>query len=67
MKPSNSLNFGAGTILWLPAKDDIAKEHLEVAGTIDDGCFDHPVLILAVKPGKKEVVILMVCWFQPLL
>jgi hypothetical protein len=61
MKPSQSLNFSAGSILWLPAKDQIANEHLDDAGTIEDGCFDHPVLILAVKPGKKEVIILMVC------
>ena len=61
MRSSKSLKFSAGTILWLPAKNEIANEHLDAAEIIEDGCFNHPVLILAVKPGNEEVIILMVC------
>ncbi|KAF2794703.1 hypothetical protein K505DRAFT_303510, partial [Melanomma pulvis-pyrius CBS 109.77] len=63
MKSSRSLNFSAGAIFWLPAKNEIANKHLDAAETIEDGCFNHPVLILAVMPNRKEVTILVMTSF----
>lgn len=50
----------AGSIHWLLPKDRIPSEHLLAAPEIDDGCLDHPVLILAANAARKEVAILIV-------
>ena len=48
----------AGSILWLPEKDDI-DPRLLTGVEIDDGCFHHPVVILStnLEDGKATVLI----------
>ena len=48
-----------GNIYWLPAKDKIIPDlltHLE----IDDGCFDHPVIVLFRDSTEQKATILIV-------
>lgn len=53
-------NYIVGSILWLPPKAEIPFEYRYEANTIEEGCFNHPVLILSVDQAKTEVVILIV-------
>jgi hypothetical protein len=58
--------YSAGAILWLPPKQDVPSQHLLAANTIDEGCFNHPVLILCSDSTHTEVVVLLVCFFSVL-
>jgi hypothetical protein len=49
----------AGCILWLPKKDEI-DEHLLVGVRMDDGCFNHPVVVLSADPVERKATILIV-------
>lgn len=55
----NSYNMLAGCILWLPKKDQI-DQHLLRGLNIDDGCFNHPVVVLSVNPEELDAIILIV-------
>ena len=57
---TNQLNdVKAGCILWLPRKDKI-KEYLLEGMEIDDGCFNHPVLVLSTEPAQGKASVLIV-------
>lgn len=49
----------AGCILWLPKKDQI-DQHLVIGLDIDDGCFNHPVVVLSVDPEERNATVLIV-------
>lgn len=51
--------FSAGSILWLPHKQDIPHGHTLATEGLD-GCFNHPVLILAADHAGNEAVVLIV-------
>ena len=58
MEPINQRDeVQGGCILWLQKKEEISASHLN-ASTLDDGCFDHPVVIMSVD--KREAIILIV-------
>lgn len=62
--PATSVLKGsAGSILWLPSRSDIATEYSSAIKDFDEGCFNHPVLVLATNSAKTEVVVLMVTSF----
>ena len=52
--------YSAGSIMWLPPKDRIPSEHLYAARDIDEGCFNHPVLVLSADRAQTEVIFLTV-------
>jgi hypothetical protein len=52
--------YSAGAILWLPSKEDIPSEYHFATESIEEGCFNHPVLILAADPTHTEVIFLLV-------
>jgi hypothetical protein len=49
----------AGCILWLPKKDDIEQRFL-TGFDIDDGCFNHPVLVLSTRSSGRKAMVLIV-------
>ncbi|KAK4164623.1 hypothetical protein QBC43DRAFT_317259 [Cladorrhinum sp. PSN259] len=54
----------AGTILWLPPQTDLSS-HASLLLAIDEGCYNHPVVVLSSCPDqKKEVKILIVTSFH---
>jgi hypothetical protein len=53
--------YTSGAIFWLPPKSEIPTDHLMAASYIDEGCFNHPVLVLSADHARTEVVVLMVC------
>ena len=52
----------AGQIMWLRRRDRIAVET-----NLEEGCYDHPVVILSPKPRDGGVVMLMVSYISILL
>lgn len=48
-----------GCILWLPTKDRI-DHRLLVGVDIDDGCFNHPVVVLSTDLAEGKAIILIV-------
>ncbi|OAL02754.1 hypothetical protein IQ06DRAFT_303404 [Phaeosphaeriaceae sp. SRC1lsM3a] len=52
-----------GTIAWLPPRQNIQPEHSLGAEALDDGCFNHPVLILAADNARNEAVVLIITSF----
>ncbi|KAK5632894.1 hypothetical protein RRF57_008608 [Xylaria bambusicola] len=50
----------AGCIKWLPPKEDLVPDDPE----IDDGCCNHPVVILSTVPRANKVDILIVSSLQ---
>lgn len=55
---TSAFNASVGSILFLPPKLEIASEHHYATNAIDDGFFNHPVLILATNSAGTEVVVL---------
>jgi len=51
--------YEVGAILWLPSKDQIPGD-LQIRTEIDDGCFDHPALIIWIDKGSTKATILIV-------
>lgn len=49
----------AGSILWLPKKDDI-DQRLLTGTNIDEGCFHHPVVILSTDSVEGNATVLIV-------
>ncbi|ORY63323.1 uncharacterized protein BCR38DRAFT_226616 [Pseudomassariella vexata] len=49
----------AGCIMWLPRKEDI---NLDIE--IEDGCYNHPVVILSPQPKPKMVTLLLITSFN---
>lgn len=49
----------AGCIFWLPKKDYI-DERLLAGIDIDDGCFNHPVVVLSIDPNDGKATVLIV-------
>ena len=45
-----------GCIFWLPKKDEI-DENLLWDVDIEEGCFDHPVVVLSTDEQKAAVLI----------
>jgi hypothetical protein len=52
--------YPAGSIHWLLPRDRIPSEHLLAAQEVDEGCYNHPVLILAVDATFTEAAVLIV-------
>lgn len=52
--------YSEGSISWLPPKQDLPHEHALATEALDDGCFNHPVLILATDYTRHEAIILIV-------
>ena len=52
-------NVLPGCIVWLLSKSRCAPDLVENSG-MDDGCFDHPALILSVNPKQATATILIV-------
>lgn len=52
-------NVLPGSILWLLPKSKCALD-LVVNSGMDDGCFDHPALILSANPKQAIATILIV-------
>jgi hypothetical protein len=52
--------YSRGTILWLPPKSNIPSEHLSAADLVDEGCFNHPVLVLSVNAAETSAIVLIV-------
>jgi hypothetical protein len=52
--------YTSGTILWLPPKGEIPAEQLVAASYIEEGCFNHPVLVMSVNQTRTEVLVLVV-------
>ncbi|KPM42502.1 hypothetical protein AK830_g4042 [Neonectria ditissima] len=44
-----------GRIMWLPK-----QEQLQYDLTIDDGCYNHPVVILSPYPQDEDVIVLLI-------
>ncbi len=55
----DGLEVVAGCIFWLPAKND-CDECLVDNRELNDGCFNHPVLILTADCNLQMAVILIV-------
>jgi len=49
----------AGCILWLPRKDQ-TDQHVVIGSYIDDGCFNHPVVVLSVDLEGRTATVLIV-------
>ena len=49
----------AGCILWLPKKDDI-DQSLLTGFNIDNGCFNHPVVVLSTGSSGRKAMVLIV-------
>ena len=54
----------AGYILWLPRKDEIDAQLLGDA-EIDDGCFNHPIVVLSTDQADGTATILIVSVYDP--
>ena len=60
-----------GSILWLPTKEEVVERMRGVSGAGDggfeDGCYDHPVVVLWTD-GVDGVVLVVSCvvFFSPL-
>ena len=52
--------YSEGSILWLPPRKDILDEHAFGTEALQDGCLNHPVLVLAADYTRNEAVILIV-------
>lgn len=52
--------YSRGAIFWLPPKANIPNEHLPGADLIEEGCFNHPVLVLSVNAAETMAVVLVV-------
>lgn len=55
--------YEVGAILWLPSKDQIPGD-LQIRTEIDDGCFDHPALIIWIDKGSTKATILIITSFN---
>lgn len=55
--------YEVGAILWLPPKDQIPGD-LQSRTEIDDGCFDHPALIIWIDQGFTKATILIITSFN---
>lgn len=55
----NSSKMLAGCILWLPRKDQ-TDQHVVIGSYIDDGCFNHPVVVLSVDLEGRTATVLIV-------
>ena len=55
--------YEVGAILRLPSKDQIPG-YLQSRTEIDDGCFDHPALIIWIDQGFTKATILIVSTSQ---
>lgn len=55
--------YEVGAILWLPSKDQIPDD-LQSRTEIDDGCFDHPALIIWIDQGFTKATILIITSFN---
>lgn len=55
--------YEVGAILWLPSKDQIPGNSQSRA-EIDDGCFDHPALIIWIDQGFTKATILIITSFN---
>jgi len=54
----NGCNMLPGSILWRPGKDQI-DEHIVNGLNIDNGCFNHPVVILSVGLKERTAAVFM--------
>lgn len=52
--------YARGAILWLPPKANIPSEHLSAADSVEEGCFNHPVLVLSVNAAETTAIVLVV-------
>jgi hypothetical protein len=55
--------YEVGAILRLPSKDQIPGD-LQSRTEIDDGCFDHPALIIWIDQGSTKAAILIITSFK---
>ncbi|KAH7386706.1 hypothetical protein DE146DRAFT_179389 [Phaeosphaeria sp. MPI-PUGE-AT-0046c] len=55
--------YSEGSILWLPPREDILYEYALATDALDEGCFNHPVLVLAADYTHNEAVILIITSF----
>ncbi|KAK3989049.1 hypothetical protein QBC44DRAFT_396965 [Cladorrhinum sp. PSN332] len=53
-----------GQIMWLPSPADMDLTCHATPLGLDEGCYNHPVLVLSSCPSKKEVEILIVTSFH---
>jgi hypothetical protein len=49
-----------GHILWLPKKEDIRPRKLVADLKFDDGCYNHPVVILSTDELNRTATVLLV-------
>lgn len=54
-----SSGVAAGHIFWLPLKDG-CDESLVDDRDLNDGCFDHPILVLTANCNVQMAVVLIV-------
>lgn len=55
----DSFDVTAGHIYWLPAKTDCNKSLVHDLD-LNDGCFNHPVLVLTANCDLQMAVVLLV-------
>ena len=55
-----------GCILWLRKRDEI-DAHLLATVSIEDGCYNHPVVVLSANLVERTALVLIVsiCVFEP--
>jgi hypothetical protein len=46
-----------GNIIWLKEREEIDDDDIEGHGQPNDGCFNHPVVVLRTNRAKTEVTI----------
>lgn len=52
--------YNEGSILWLPRREVIPVMHKIHTPNMEDGCFNHPVVLLEVNKVRARAVILIV-------
>lgn len=58
--PPYSIEIARGDILWLKPKSDCCVTRPFASIEMEDGCFDHPALILHADPQQATATILLV-------
>ena len=57
MKPP--MKIAAGEIYWLPRREDLDQSVLSGL-VIEDGCYDHPVIIIDIEDDGRKAQICIV-------
>lgn len=60
---ASTLKGSVGSILWLPPKSEVSGTNHYATNVMDDGCFNHPVLVLAANTARTEVIVLVITSF----